>query len=467
MVFVAGEDGTQHHRFTSLFDLWITGVGAVIAGDFFGWTLVVESGLGMGFVLVGSVGVLYAGLAMSIAELAVVPNAKGVAAHQFVVPYLGQTAGVVCAIGETLKCVCSTAAAVASIAAYLAESLALPEWTQEVIWAFVVVGIGVVAARGEVSHGFQVTATALSLLILGIFYASAAATGSLGAPKLNTFSHHKVTEAVPFALWFYVGVEGLPLAAPETSAPTALLPRAIVGVVVTVGLAAVLTLLASSSLANQQTLLRVNSHPLLATFRKAWGEHNPATATMAFLVVAGLVASLNAFLFYTKELLSQLAADFFPNARATRPLTTAAAAILAALYLLAFALDNDVADVSDAILWIAICGATVAYAAQLVAFLAMRHQHRYLDMFHWRSPFGATGAVVAVLLDLVVFLCLVLSAVERPKYQPGAIASLLFFAIGLALFARRSQAPSNDDDDDDDDDVVSPFPFQLEEEDKY
>lgn len=461
MVFLAHDTEGVVFRFTSLFDLWVTGVGAVIAGSFFGWTPVLQSGLGMAFVLVACAGCLYASLGMSVAELAVVPlSPEGAAAHQFVVPYLGRKAGAVCAVGEFVKNVGATAAVVSSISAYVAESLGWHSWTQQVLWVVVVSMIAAVAAKGEASHNLQIATTVVSLGVLfGLIATAALQIDALEGA--TTFKKAKFQECVPFAMWFFTGIEGLPLAAPSTSHPTQLVPRALVFVVTTICTLTGLTLVASTSLVSAERLVKDSSHPLLTCFREAWGSHNPATLCFSFLIVAGLVASLNAFFFYTGELLVQLDRDLRKHSNSQRsedegssPFALAvvcvALSILSALFLLDVALDGNVIHVSNSIVFVAIAGATVAYATQLAAYLQMRRDHRYLDMFHWKSPVGLPGAIFALLLTVAVFVCLVVTAVLDPLYRPATfvfVAVFLVFFLYFCIFGIEYQERSDERND--------------------
>lgn len=448
--FLDCEEDTIHWepRFTSLFDLWITGVGAVIAGDFFGWTPVLQSGLGTAFLLVAGAGSLYAALGMSIAELAVVPNApEGAAAHQFVAPYLGRRAALACALGEAIKTVFATAAIVASIAAYAAESVGWPLWSQQVLWVVVVAAIGAVAARGEASHAMQIGSTALSLCVMAVFYASAVFVGNFGESEANDFKSKGLLESAPYALWFFLGIEGLPLAAPSTSDPTRLIPEALVLTIATICLCSGLTLVAAASLVDDiNDLVQDSSHPLLTSFRRGWGRHNPANTAVAFLVVAGLVASLNAFFFYTSELFKQLKHDFAPSSAILVDLRLVAFTVLASLFLLLILHHGSVGHVANSLVFVSIAGATVAYAAQLVAFLAMRRRHQFLEMFHWRSPVGIPGAICALVLDAAVFTCLVVAAALYPMYRPpaGAVATIGLIAAFAAALSKEGRPDRSD-----------------------
>ena len=413
------------HRFRSVFDLWIVGVGAVIAGDIFGWTPILQAGLGTAALLVLGASTMYAALGMSVAELAVAPAARaGTAAHQLVAPHLGHGFVVACAVGEVTKNVFATAGITASIAAYAAESTGIPDRVQPALWILVVGGIALVAARGQVSHGLQVATTLVSLVVLAALWASAIALGEFGRDKLLTFGTTRLQESVPFALWLFTGIEGLPLAAPNTSEPARLVPGAVVAVVATLASCAFFTLFAATSLVDPDSLLRANSHPLLACFRHSWGTDNPATDAAAFLVVAGLVASHNAFFYYTSQLVSELVAD--------RPTDAVlAAALLASLFAIYLLCDLDLARVADAMIFVAIAGATVAYASQFIAFLQMRRAHRYLDMFHWRSPVGVPGALLGLLLDLFAFVCIILTPIFDPSYRPAAAFVAVIAVAGI------------------------------------
>uniref|UniRef100_A0A7S3JTF4 Amino acid permease/ SLC12A domain-containing protein n=1 Tax=Aureoumbra lagunensis TaxID=44058 RepID=A0A7S3JTF4_9STRA len=436
MVFLSEEPDHTLHRFNSLFDLWITGVGAVIAGDLFGWTAVLTIGIGGAAIVVIIMAIFYFCMAFSVAELAASPGtAEGGTAAQLVAPYLGQTWSEAATISETLKLISGTAACVTSVSAYLCNSLDLPVECQVVGWGLITIGCGLYAAKsGGLSHSMMIATTLSSLLILALLYTSAIAVGHTGPDKFDNIKFSvnngriRFAEAVVFSAWFFIGVEGLPLVAPVTREPTRFIPRAIVLVMMTTTFCALATVISASSVASTTDLIRSGSHPLYVCYREAW-RNNIAAGLISFATVLGLLASLNAFLFYSSQLLAQLATD--AGITDNFPVATATVLVLASFIVLLPFLGSSPTLIVNTLIWETIFAAFITYLLQFFAFLQMRKAHRYLESFHWRSPFGIVGALLGLLLNLCVLAALFVIALDVPDYRPGAVCVAVIFFLAL------------------------------------
>src|SRR5438874_13446960 len=79
-------------RYARIWSLWAMGVGAVISGDFFGWSYGLGQGFGGMLIATLVVTVMYAGLCYSIAEMsAALPHAGG--AYSFARTAMGPWGG--------------------------------------------------------------------------------------------------------------------------------------------------------------------------------------------------------------------------------------------------------------------------------------------------------------------------------------------------------------------------------------
>ncbi|MFP6576357.1 MAG: amino acid permease, partial [Pirellulaceae bacterium] len=219
--------------------LWALGVGAVISGDYGGWNGGLLAGGFWGLaVATFAMAIMYVCMVLSIAELsAALPHAGGF--YSFTRNALGPTGGFICGVTDTIEYVLTPAVIVYYIGGYLHELL--PAVPVEVWWiaAYALfVTINILGSQLTLRVGLIVTVLAIAVLI--VFYVSVICTGSFDASLLavkgkpaslgETLSGgwSSIFAALPFAIWFYLAIEQLPLAAEETHDVVRDMPRALI-----------------------------------------------------------------------------------------------------------------------------------------------------------------------------------------------------------------------------------------------
>ena len=111
----------------------------------------------------------------------------------------------------------------------------------------------------ELSFRFTVLITFVALAILAVFYVGAISRFSWdwalniepaeGQSRFLPFGWGGVAAALPFAIWFYLAIEELPLAAEESHDPKRDMPRGILYGLLTLVVCAFLTLFLNSGIA--------------------------------------------------------------------------------------------------------------------------------------------------------------------------------------------------------------------------
>ena len=256
-------------KFARVFHLWALGVGAVISGDFFGWNFGLASG-GFGGLLIATIIItlMYAGLCFSIAEMtAALPHTGG--AYSFARSSMGPWGGYITGLAENMEYILTPAVIVVGIGGYLGAIFGTPDsWAP--FWWLVAYGlfIGLNIVGVEISFRFSVAITLLALLILIVFYIGALPHFDLRANALNItpeeggstwlpFGWKGVLAALPFAIWFYLAIEQLPLAAEESHSPQKDLPKGILLGLLTLVACAFLTLFLNAGIAPGLFVLRL------------------------------------------------------------------------------------------------------------------------------------------------------------------------------------------------------------------
>ena len=440
-------------RFAGVWSLWALGVGAVISGDFFGWNFGLLSG-GFGGLLVATaiVAVMYMGLCFSIAELSpALPHTGG--AYSFGRTAMGPWGGFITGLAESIEYVLTPAVIVVGIGGYVGSivestfglNVPAPVW-----WAvFYAVFVGVNIAGVELTFRLTVAVTVLALAVLVVFW--------IGAIPLFSWDHaldvapdpgygvwfpkgfSGVTASLPFAIWFYLAIEQLPLAAEESHDPERDMPRGLLWGIATLIAASLLTLFLNAGIAPGATVVGGSDQPLLLAFQTIFGEGTSSTV-LSLAAVAGLVASFHAIIYaYGRNIYSLSRAGYFPRwMSVTHPTrkTPHVALIVGAVagYIVALAIEYGSAIFGDVpvgavLLNMAVFGAVIAYVMQMIAYVRIKAM---TDLERpYVSPLGRAGAIVS---GGIAALTLAFLFVNE-EYRPGVYGVALWFAGSLLYFA--------------------------------
>lgn len=437
-------------RYARVWSLWALGVGAVISGDFFGWNFGLTAG-GFGGLLIATVVItlMYVGLCFSIAEMSpALPHTGG--AYSFARSSMGPWGGYVTGLAENMEYILTPAVIVVGIGGYLGAIFGTPKEWEPAWWAAayaLFVGLNVWGV--ELSFKFTVLITAAALAILAIFWVGAAGHldfsrfaldvpaepgGSAWFPK----GIQGVFASLPFAIWFYLAIEQLPLAAEEAHDPRRDMPRGILlGLLTLIG-CAFLTLVTSSAIAPGADALGRSNEPLFLGFQTIFGIGG-GSKLLALVAVAGLVASFHTIIFaYGRQIYSLSRAGYFPRvlsithaSRKTPHLALVVGAVIGFGVAWVIHVLGSKHPVGAVLLNMAVFGAVISYALQMTSFVLLRIRLPHLER-PFRSPFGVPGAVVSGLLAVVT---LVVLFVVDEVYQKVVIGAAVWFALGLAYFA--------------------------------
>jgi len=440
-------------RFAGVWSLWALGVGAVISGDFFGWNFGLLSG-GFGGLLTATVivAVMYIGLCFSIAELSpALPHTGG--AYSFGRTAFGPWGGFLTGLAESIEYVLTPAVIVVGIGGYVGTiletglGLALPA---PVLWAaFYVLFVGINIVGVELTFRVTVAITAIALAVLVVFWIGAfplfswehalAVEPAPGQSRWFPHGFEGVTSCLPFAIWFYLAIEQLPLAAEESHDPKRDMPRGLLWGIATLIIASLLTLFLNAGIAPGAAVVGASEEPLFLAFQTIFGDGTGSTV-LSLAAVAGLVASFHAIIYaYGRNIYSLSRAGYFPTwmsrTHATRK-TPHVALIVGAVagYVVALLIEYGQAFFGDVpvggvLLNMAVFGAVIAYLMQMAAYLKIK-SITSLDR-PYESPLGRGGAIIAGGIAAITLVFLFVN----PDYRPGIYGVALWYAISVLYFA--------------------------------
>ncbi|GIV00607.1 MAG: amino acid ABC transporter permease [Actinomycetota bacterium] len=449
-------------RHAAFWSLWSLGVAAVISGDFYGWNVGLDAG-GFGGLLIATivVAIMYYGLCFSIAEMSpALPHTGG--AYSFARSAMGPWGGFITGLAENMEYVITPAVVVSAMGFLMHDivkglfDIAGEPWLNSpVTWMaiFYVIFVGINIAGIEATMRFTVIVNIVALGILGFFFIAVLASGKFDTanwfavtpePGNSTFLPKGIGgifPAIPFAIWFFLAIEELPLAAEESMDPRRDIPRATIWGMTTLVITGALTLFLNTGVVPAGEL-GVSATPLFDGFKAIFGEGTSAEL-LGLIGLFGLIASFFTIIYaYGRNTYSLSRAGYFPKwlsithgTRKTPHVALIAGAIVGyALAVLMYWLGQQGGELAGkvvgALLYMAVFGAVISYAMQCLAFILLRRNmpHIYRP---YRSPVGEWGAAVAGILAVVSLISLYSNA----DYRPGVYGTLIYFVLGLLYFA--------------------------------
>jgi ethanolamine permease len=441
-------------RYAGVWSLWALGVGAVISGDFFGWNFGLASG-GFGGLLIATciITIMYGGLCFSIAEMtAALPHTGG--AYSFARSAMGPWGAYVTGLAENMEYILTPAVIVVGIGSYLGAIFGTPDSAEPLWWlAAYAIFVGLNIAGVETTFRFTVLITVLALGILVVFWIGALPHFDLqwalsvepdpGRSLWLPRGPAGILSALPFAIWFFLAIEQLPLAAEEAHTPARDLPRGLLYGLLTLVLTAFLTLFLNAGIPPGSEVMGSSAEPLFEGFKTIFGAGMGAKL-LALVAVTGLIASFHSIIFaYGRQIFSLSRAGYFPqwlsrthHRRQTPHMALLAGAALG--YAVAYGIHvlGPEHPVGAVLLNMAVFGAVIAYALQMLSYVLLRIRLPDIDR-PYRSPLGIPGAVAAFLIAMITLVTLF---VTDPTYRRVVIGAAIWYGLGLlwfALVARR------------------------------
>ena len=435
-------------RYAGVWSLWALGVGAVISGHLSGWNLGLANGWGSMFLATVVIAIMYLGLTFSLAEMSpALPHTGG--AYSFA-RTMGPWGGFLTGLAENVEYVLTPAVIVYFISSYMSSifgtsTAMLPLW-----WiGFYILFVGLNIVGVELSFKVTLIVTLLALACLVVFWFSALPAIDFTRWAMNVGAEGValpegkgpflpkgfmgVLACLPFAVWLFLAIEQLPLAAEESVDPARDMPRGILAGIFTLIISAFMILWLNPSVAGIGShKLATSGEPLLDGLKAIYGEG--IAKTLATVAVLGLVASFHTIIFAKgRQIYSLSRAGYFPTVlsvthgrRKTPHLAMTAGSVLALAVMLAlwFSLgaDKGAAVIGGNLLNMAVFGAMFSYIMQAIAFIQLRRNFPRLHR-PYRSPFGTVGAGLTVLIAAVTLYF----QLTDPVYREGVLWVALWF----------------------------------------
>ena len=412
--------------------VWGMGVGYVISGMYFGWNLgLPQSGPYGMLVAMALITVMAFCFVLSYAELAsAIPRAGGV--FVFAERALGGYAGFLAGLAQNIEFVFAPPAIAASIGAYL--SLYLPQ-VHPVVFAMIAyalfTGLNIWGVRE--STAFGVFITVLAVVEILIF-------AGITLPHFNPakFSINPlpsgwwgVLPAVPFAMWFYLGIEGVANMAEDVKNPKRDLALGFKLAIATLALLVILVFFGAIGIGGWAAIVypagstATSDSPLPLALAQLTGSGGAMYHLLVSIGLLGLIASFHGILWVAGRTTMELGrARYIPSLFAqlhNKRQTPAWALLLNMILGAAILLSGKTSEM----ITLATFGALTIYILSLISFFYLRKLEPRLER-PFRTPLypftPALALIIAIFaLGAMVYFNLLLGAIYLSLLAAGSL----------------------------------------------
>ncbi|MCC5939581.1 MAG: ethanolamine permease [Lunatimonas sp.] len=417
------------------FMLWGLGVGYVISGNYFGWNLGLAEGGTWGLAIaVAFIIVMYITFTFSYTEMAcAIPKAGG--AFAYAERGLGRHLGFLTGMAQNIEFIFAPPAIAAGIGAYF--SIFFPQL--DVIWIgifayFIFTALNISGLQVAASFELFITIVAVGGLIL---------FATVALPEVELKNLHQnalpngymgVVAAIPFAIWFFLAIEGVANVAEETINPQKNILIGFGTALLTLIVLCVLTFTSAAGVAGWEAVVfpegstEPSDSPLPMAMALIVGSDHILYQLLTFIALFGLVASFNGIILAAGRSTFEFGrVGYAPRSfgRVNSRFKTPANALL---FNMAIGIIALLTGKTGEIITIAVFGALVLYILSMVSFFALRRKEP--DMVRpFKVPlyplFPATALVIAIisLVAMIIY---------------NFLLALIFFAmlIGAYIFFR-------------------------------
>lgn len=279
--------------------LWGLGVGYVISGMYFGWNLGLEKGGTLGLAIATFfIIILYVTFTFSYSELAcAIPKAGGV--FDYANRALGKDLGFIAGMAQNIEFIFAQPAVAFAIGAYLNLRFpGIPILSFAIGSYIIFTGLNIYGVKAAAIFELIITIFAVGELLL--FAGVSLPHFELKNLQHNAFPHGwpGVFAAIPFAIWFFLAIEGLANVAEETVKPQRALLLGFGTSILTLVILCILTFISSVGVAGWEAIVyspdgTASDSPLPLALAHIVGNKSLLYNLLITVGLFGLVASFH------------------------------------------------------------------------------------------------------------------------------------------------------------------------------
>lgn len=450
------------------------GVAYVISGDFAGWNFGIKQG-GWGGLLIATIAMaaMYLCMVLSEAELStMIPTAGG--GYGFARRAFGPFGGYITGTGILMEYAFAPAAIAVFISAYCASLFGadgslinyIPgglqglfmwllggTWATKLLFYGIFVGVHLYGVGEALKLCMAITVVAIIALLVYVFAMvphfdaknlfDIPATNAAGASEFLPFGYLGVWAAIPYGIWFFLGVEGVPLAAEECRDPKTDMPRGIIiamfALMVFAGLILVFGPGGSSAL-----LISDLGDPLIGAIQSpnAYGGPTAVSRFINVVGLAGLIASFFSLIFgASRQVFALSRAGYLPRSLSLTGSRKTPWVALLSIGIGGFLMS--LTDQGDLLILVAVFGATISYVMINASHFVLRMREPEVER-PYRTPGGKMTSAIGIVLGVIAFAAGFLVDITVVFYAAGIYAIMLLYFLLYSRHHLVASAPEEE-----------------------
>lgn len=406
--------------------LWGLGVGYVISGMYFGWNLGLAEGGTYGLAIATFfIIIMYITFTFSYTEMAcAIPKAGG--AFEYANRGLGRHLGFIAGIAQNIEFVFAPPAIAAAIGAYLHLLYPSIDVMLFAVGAYLIfTGINIWGVR--LAASFELVITILAIIELLIFAGVTLPEFEFSNLQMNAMPHgfSGIFAAIPFAIWFFLAIEGVANVAEEAKNPQRSILIGFGSALLTLVLLCVLTFVAAVGVAGWEAVvypegsMLPSDSPLPLALAKVVQPDHILYQLLIGIGLLGMVASFHGIILAGGRATFEFGrVGYAPKAlgKVHPKFRTPSAALGMNMVVGIVALFTGK---TGELITIACFGALVLYMVSMLSFFALRKKEPHLER-PFKVPMYPLFPITALVIATISFIAMVF-------YNP--IIALIFIGI--------------------------------------
>ena len=386
--------------------LWAIAVGLVISGEYFGWNYGWGVAGTIGFLIATLiVTVMYITFVFSYTELTTsIPHAGGAFAYAY--RALGPFGGLIAGYATLIDFLLATPAIAFALGSYLHFLYpSIPVLQSALLFniIFILINISGIKESAAFSVFITILAVAELLLFMGIIGPHFKLGNYLADPM--PFGWKGIFAALPYAVWFYLAIEGVAVVAEEVKEPSKNIPKGYISGLATLAFLALGVMILTGGITDWHKLSNLD-YPLPEAIAVVLGKANGLTKIFASIGLFGLISSFHGtILASSRQVFAMARGGYLPHglSKINHRFKTPHWSIIATGFVSFAALFTGT---TSQVIILSVMGAVVMYIMSMISLFVLRHKEPQLKR-PFISPFFPVFPAIALLLSVTCLLAII------------------------------------------------------------
>jgi ethanolamine permease len=411
--------------------LWAIAVGLVISGEYFGWNF--------GWAVSGTIGFLIATLLITVMYITFIfsytelttsiPHAGGAFAYAY--KALGPFGGLIAGYATLIDFLLATPAigfALGSYLHFLYPVIAVLPCALFFNIVFILLNLSGVKESATFSVFITILAVAELLLFMGVVAPHFQMKNFMTSPM--PFGWSGVFAALPFAVWFYLAIEGVAMVAEEVKDPKKNIPRGYMTSLATLVFLALGVMILTGGITDWRKLSSID-YPLPEAISIVLGKSNGLTKVFTSIGLFGLIASFHGtILASSRQVYAMARSGYLPSrlAKVNVKFKTPHWALIAGGIVSFIALFTGT---TSSIIILSVLGAIIMYMMSMISLFVLRVKDPNMER-PFKAPFYPVFPAVALIISFICLLAIIYYNIQISLlfFAGLTIAVLIFVALG-------------------------------------